>query len=169
MTQKGAVPPHEYANLWSDLFNERVGYISRHRSSWTGFLIRSDGTLNVTKAAEKSVVSFIIFAMLAPYENWRELSTMERVQLAEAYVHEVFEFKSIRGLEGWQKLKYSYSSSWRSLVRKHLQETAGVYGEGESLQCSRFMAERIVDSLERSAPDELVLEIDDPLGKLIDQ
>jgi DGQHR domain-containing protein len=169
MTQKGAVPPHEYANLWSDLFNERVGYISRHRSSWTGFLIRSDGTLNVTKAAEKSVVSFIIFAMLAPYENWRELSTMERVQLAEAYVHEVFEFKSIRGLEGWQKLKYSYSSSWRSLVRKHLQETAGVYGEGESLKCSRFMAERIVDSLERAAPDELVLEIDDPLGKLIDQ
>jgi DGQHR domain-containing protein len=169
MTQKGAVPPHEYANVWSDLFNERIGYFSRHRSSWIGFLVRSDDTLNVTKAAEKSVVSFIIFALLAPYEDWREQSTNEMLQLAQAYVHEVFEFKSIRGLEGWQKLKYSYSVSWRSLVRKHLQETAGVYGEGESLKCSRFMAERLVESFERAAPDELVLEIDDPLEELLDQ
>jgi DGQHR domain-containing protein len=169
MTQKGGLPPDEYANLWSDLFNERIGYFSRHRSSWTGFLVRGDETLNVTKTAEKSVVSFIIFAMLAPYEIWRNRSAIERIQLAQAYVHDVFEFKSIRGLEGWQKLKYSYSSSWRSLVRKHLQETAGVYGEGESLKISGFMAERIVDSLARAASDELILEIDDPLGKLLDQ
>jgi DGQHR domain-containing protein len=168
MTQKGAIPPHEYANIWSDLFNQRIGYFSRHRPSWIGFLVRSDDTLNVTRAAEKSVVSFIIFALLAPYEDWREKSTNEMLQLAQAYVHEVFEFKSIRGLEGWEKLKYSYSVSWRSLVRKHLQETAGVYGEGESLKCSRFMAERLVQSLERAAPDELVLEIEDPLGKLLE-
>ncbi len=169
MTQKDAIPPHEYATAWSELFNERVGCSSRHRPSWTGFLVRNDDTLNVSRAAEKSVVSFIIFAMLAPYEDWCRRPSNELLTLAQEYVHEIFEFKHIRGLEGWQKLKYSYSVSWRSLVRKHLQETAGVYGDGESLKCSKFMAERLVNSLERAAPDELVLKIDDPLGNLLDQ
>ncbi|QDV24633.1 hypothetical protein [Aureliella helgolandensis] len=166
MTENDPITPNEYANVWAELFNERVGYISRLRCFWTGFLVRDDDTLNVTRTAEKSVVSFLIYTLLAPYEDWRGRSPEEVKMLATEYIHEIFELKSIRGLVGWQKLKKTYSPSWRSLVRKHLQETAGIYGEGESLKCSKFMAEKLVESLERAAPEELVLEIDDPLEKL---
>jgi DGQHR domain-containing protein len=149
-----AVPPDEYATTWCKRFNERIGHVSRRRSFWTGFLVRNDDTLNVTRAAERHDICI-------------QLPSEKVLRFAHDYVHELFQFKSARGLEGWKRLQYSYCTSWRSLVRKHLQETTGNYGEGESNMISKFMAKKLVESLELASPDELILKTDASLERLL--
>lgn len=140
--------PLEYANEWVQLFNERMGSLTRHPDFWKGSAARSDGSIISSRTAEKSVSATIILSLLAPFSDWKRSEGPERTQMATDYIH-LSNVQHVGGLAPWERLKATYGRVWRRSVRKFLQDTEHIHGRGESEAISRFMAQRMLMCLER--------------------
>ncbi len=163
--------PGQYALHWVTVYNDRIGDLSKDSDFWTGTVIRGDGSINATRTAEKSVAAVVMFTLLAPFSEWRNMDSETRLAMAMRYIHESYENRQTRKLPPWEKLKKTYGQLWRSLVRKFLQETRSIYGPGESEACSRYMAERVCVCMRKSRTDLIFTQqnyyVSDPLIDLL--
>lgn len=139
--------PLEYAKEWSQSFNERLGTLTRNRNFWKGSVVRSDESIIASRTAEKSVSAGIIFALLAPFEDWHSSWVSDLDQTAADYIHQ--SNVHARGLVAWERLKAVYGKVWRGSVRKFLQDTEHISGSGESRAITNFMAQRVVKCFEK--------------------
>ena len=136
-----------YAEDWTKTYNARISDRTLNHEFWISSMIRADGSINTTSAAEKAVAAVIICTMLAPIDDWKKLSRDELLSEATDYMHEMSEQKSARGFKGIELVKYRLWQSWRKLVLKHLRDNEGVWGAGESVKCSQFMAIQLLNCL----------------------
>ena len=133
-----------FAFEWVKSFNERIGLLSGNHEFWKGTAIRADGAISATRAAEKSIAGMIIFALLAPFDDWTDANALDVTQIATEYISVISKLQQARGLTPLEKLKIAYGRSWRGTVRKYLQDTEHIYGRGETVAGTRFMAATIV-------------------------
>ena len=82
-------------------------------------------------------------------------------------MHQMSDKKNTRGLKGIESVKYRFWQSWRKLVLKHLRDNEGVWGAGESLKCSQFMAIQLLNCMGTEPALEYRKNLD-PLENLLD-
>ena len=157
----------DYAYEWAQIYNERIYDRTIDHEFWLGSIIRADGSINTSQSAEKSVAAIVIFVMAAPFEQWQGVPQKDLLTEATAYMHEMAERTSVRGLTGIEAVKYGYWRIWREIVRKHLRDNEGVYGAGESSKVSQFMAIRMLSCFGFNPKVEFRKRLD-PLEELLE-
>ena len=119
----------QYIEIWITKFNDRLASKLADDEQWAGAGISPTGTISWTQASQRTIASFVAYALIAPLEEWATLADEDAASAAKAWLEEAWSktgsgriADSIDGLyrlgsRGSDQSPHTYVRNSRSLVK----------------------------------------------------
>lgn len=155
--------PYEFACQFVQLFNSRIGSLTANPDFWLGAAVRPDGAVIPSGSGEKCVAATVIYTLLAPFDDWRQLPEVEQRDNANDYAQTSYDLASRRQSEPWARLKAEYGKIWRASVRRYLQNIGrGLAGPAEIQGITAHIGRVVFASLKNSRGEAVDLSEQKP-------